>query len=56
MATVKITDDSFDSDVLKAEGPVLVDYWPSGAGRANRSARRSKKSPASWPARSRSPN
>ena len=27
MSTVKVTDDSFDSDVLKAEGPVLVDFW-----------------------------
>jgi thioredoxin 1 len=32
MATVKITDDSFESDVLKAEGPVLVDYWAEWCG------------------------
>lgn len=27
MATKTITDDSFDADVLSAEGPVLVDFW-----------------------------
>ena len=27
MATKKITDDSFEQDVLKADGLVLVDYW-----------------------------
>ena len=27
MATVKVTDDSFDADVLKASVPVLVDFW-----------------------------
>jgi thioredoxin 1 len=32
MATVKVTDDSFESDVLKAEGPVLVDYWAEWCG------------------------
>jgi thioredoxin 1 len=24
---IQVTDDSFDADVLKAEGPVLVDFW-----------------------------
>ncbi len=27
MATVKVTDSSFDADVLGAETPVLVDFW-----------------------------
>src|SRR5215468_4880548 len=32
VATVKITDDSFENDVLKASGPVLVDYWAEWCG------------------------
>ncbi|MBI1251573.1 MAG: thioredoxin TrxA [Alphaproteobacteria bacterium] len=32
MATVKVTDDSFDADVLKAQGPVLVDFWAEWCG------------------------
>ncbi len=32
MATVKVSDDSFESDVLKAEKPVLVDYWAEWCG------------------------
>lgn len=27
-----ITDDSFEQEVLKAEGPVLVDYWAEWCG------------------------
>ncbi|MCP5207751.1 MAG: thioredoxin TrxA [Hahellaceae bacterium] len=27
-----VTDDSFESEVLKAEGPVLVDYWAEWCG------------------------
>ena len=27
MATKTVTDASFESDVLQAEGPVLVDFW-----------------------------
>ena len=29
---VKITDDSFETDVLKADKPVLVDFWATWCG------------------------
>ena len=32
MSTTKITDASFESDVLKAPGPVLVDFWAEWCG------------------------
>lgn len=32
MATVKVTDDSFEADVLKASKPVLVDFWAEWCG------------------------
>ncbi|MEM7169981.1 MAG: thioredoxin TrxA [Pseudomonadota bacterium] len=32
MATTSITDGSFDQDVLKADGPVLVDFWAEWCG------------------------
>jgi thioredoxin 1 len=32
MATKKITDDSFQADVLDASGVVLVDYWAEWCG------------------------
>ena len=28
--TVAVSDDEFEAKVLKAEGLVLVDFWPSG--------------------------
>ncbi|STF42628.1 thioredoxin [Escherichia coli] len=31
---IHLTDDSFDTDVLKADGAILVDFWQSGAVRA----------------------
>ena len=31
-STMKITDQSFEQDVLKAAGPVLVDYWAQWCG------------------------
>lgn len=32
MATNAVSDDSFESDVLKASGPVLVDFWAEWCG------------------------
>lgn len=32
MATMKVTDDSFQNDVLQAQGPVLVDFWAEWCG------------------------
>ena len=31
-APVHVTDDSFEADVLKADGPVLVDFWAEWCG------------------------
>ena len=32
MSTVAVTDQSFEQDVLKATGPVLVDFWAEWCG------------------------
>ncbi len=32
MATIKISDDSFETDVLKSGQPVLVDFWAEWCG------------------------
>jgi thioredoxin 1 len=32
MSTVKVTDESFEKDVLQAAGPVLVDFWAEWCG------------------------
>jgi thioredoxin 1 len=32
MSTVKVTDESFEKDVLQAESPVLVDFWAEWCG------------------------
>ena len=33
-APAKVTDASFETDVIKSQEPVVVDFWANGAGRA----------------------
>ncbi len=32
MSAVKVSDDSFEGEVLKADGPVMVDFWAEWCG------------------------
>ena len=32
--TAKVTDASFETDVIKSDEPVVVDFWRNGAGHA----------------------
>lgn len=32
MTSVNVSDDSFESEVLKADGPVMVDFWAEWCG------------------------
>ncbi len=32
MATINVTDDNFDTDVLKSSKPILVDFWAEWCG------------------------
>ena len=36
MATVNVTDENFETEVIKASKPVIVDFWAEGVDPANK--------------------
>ena len=50
MATVAVTDETFDSEVKNSDVPVVVDFGRNGVARASKSVRRWKSCRLKWPA------
>ncbi|GIS66151.1 MAG: hypothetical protein CM1200mP4_4990 [Rhodospirillaceae bacterium] len=42
MTSNKVTDSSFEADVIKSEKPVLVDFWANGVDHAYKLPQRSR--------------